>query len=159
MSNYSGLSRFSPTDQKRVPVWLVLALVILLGSCQVKPQVLDNQPLVEDERIPEGMTADQVSTLASLKQIDEFPLYTMAYEGDLALEGENAALQRYGEEPAWACSLFAAYGDPDEMLYGRNFDWDFSPALLLFMDPPGGYASVSMGIYTVLDSVKTGLLV
>jgi len=30
------------------------------------------------------------------------------------------------------------------MLYGRNFDWEFSPALLLFTDPPGGYASVSM---------------
>jgi penicillin V acylase-like amidase (Ntn superfamily) len=30
------------------------------------------------------------------------------------------------------------------MFYGRNFDWDYSPALLLFTDPPGGYASVSM---------------
>lgn len=30
------------------------------------------------------------------------------------------------------------------MLYGRNFDWEYSPALLLFVDPPDGYASVSM---------------
>jgi len=30
------------------------------------------------------------------------------------------------------------------MLYGRNFDWEYSPALLLFTDPPDGYASVSM---------------
>jgi hypothetical protein len=30
------------------------------------------------------------------------------------------------------------------MLFGRNFDWMFSPALLLFADPPDGYASVSM---------------
>jgi hypothetical protein len=35
-------------------------------------------------------------------------------------------------------------GDPEGMLFGRNFDWDFSPALLLFTDPPDGYASVSM---------------
>jgi choloylglycine hydrolase len=42
----------------------------------------------------------------------------------------------------WACSLFAAFGDG--AVYGRNFDWEFSPALLLFTDPPDGYASVSM---------------
>jgi hypothetical protein len=30
------------------------------------------------------------------------------------------------------------------MLYGRNFDWEYSPAVLLFTDPPDGYASVSM---------------
>jgi hypothetical protein len=30
------------------------------------------------------------------------------------------------------------------MLYGRNFDWEYSPALLLFTDPPDGYASVSI---------------
>ena len=30
------------------------------------------------------------------------------------------------------------------MFYGRNFDWRYSPALLLFTDPPDGYASVSM---------------
>jgi hypothetical protein len=144
MSNYLGFSRFFPLNQTRAPGLLVLVMVILLGACQANPQVLDNQPLVKVERIPEGMTADQVSTLTSLKQIDDFPLYTMVYEGDLPADEDNAALQRYAEAPAWACSLFAAYGDPDEILYGRNFDWDFSPALLLFMDPPGGYASVSM---------------
>jgi hypothetical protein len=45
---------------------------------------------------------------------------------------------------AWACSLFAAFGNADSALYGRNFDWEHSPALLLFTDPPGGYASISM---------------
>ena len=30
------------------------------------------------------------------------------------------------------------------MLFGRNFDWEYSPAVLLFTHPPGGYASVSM---------------
>jgi len=46
--------------------------------------------------------------------------------------------------PGWACSLFAALGNAGNRLYGRNFDWDFSPALLLFTDPPDGYASASM---------------
>jgi choloylglycine hydrolase len=48
------------------------------------------------------------------------------------------------QAPAWACSLFAALGDRDDYLYGRNFDWQYSPALLLYTDPADGYASVSM---------------
>jgi len=48
------------------------------------------------------------------------------------------------KQPAWACSLFAALADPQEALYGRNFDWNFSPAVLLYNYPLDGYASVSM---------------
>jgi choloylglycine hydrolase len=47
-------------------------------------------------------------------------------------------------EFAWGCSLFAALGDEHNMLYGRNFDWEYSPALLLFTDEPGAMASVAM---------------
>jgi hypothetical protein len=62
----------------------------------------------------------------------------------------------YGREPwrvhedstktsaGWGCSLFAVFADTKNMYFGRNFDWEFSPALLLFTDPPEGYASVSM---------------
>jgi hypothetical protein len=46
--------------------------------------------------------------------------------------------------PAWGCSLFAALGDPAGRQYGRNFDWDYSPALLLFNHPEDGYPSVSL---------------
>jgi hypothetical protein len=35
-------------------------------------------------------------------------------------------------------------GNTEDRLLGRNFDWNFSPALLLFTDPGDGYASVSM---------------
>jgi penicillin V acylase-like amidase (Ntn superfamily) len=44
----------------------------------------------------------------------------------------------------WACSLFAALGNENNHIFGRNFDWEYSPGLLLFTDPPDGYASVSM---------------
>ena len=58
-----------------------------------------------------------------------------------------SASLRTGSSPVtlpWGCSLFAAFADTGNMLYGRNFDWDYSPALLLFTSPPNGYASVSM---------------
>jgi hypothetical protein len=47
-------------------------------------------------------------------------------------------------EGPWACTCFAALAGRDGPLFGRNFDWLNHQALLLFTDPPGGYASVSM---------------
>jgi len=99
----------------------------------------------------DGLSAAEAATLGSLEQVDGHPLYTMRYYGPY--EQRRAAVGAAREPlvarpasapPAWACSLFAAMGDPDSMLYGRNFDWEPSPAVLLFTQPPGGYASVSM---------------
>jgi hypothetical protein len=68
--------------------------------------------------------------------------YYGSYDTAMALvprrDAESSAV------PDWACSLFAALGDSNARQYGRNFDWQFSPALLLFTDPPDAYASVSM---------------
>jgi len=91
------------------------------------------------------------ATLSSLERVDDYPLYTMHYYGGYqrALSAAGFLESLLGARPApteraWACSLFAALGDPDHRLYGRNFDWQYSPALLLFTDPPDGYASVSV---------------
>jgi len=83
-----------------------------------------------------------------------FPLYTLHYAGAYAptiLTAAGPGLAETAGQAApntcqanWGCSLFAALGDPASRLYGRNFDWRFSPAVLLFTDPPDGYASVSM---------------
>ena len=97
-------------------------------------------------------------TLNSVEQIDGYPLYTMHTYGNMERNiavidamgrfFESAAFELpaapAGDQPAWACSLFAALADPDAALYGRNFDWQFSPAVLLFNHPPDGYDSVSM---------------
>jgi hypothetical protein len=44
----------------------------------------------------------------------------------------------------FGCSLFTSLGDPENRLYGRNLQADPGPGLLLFTDPPDGYASVTM---------------
>ena len=44
----------------------------------------------------------------------------------------------------WACTTFAALNPNGDALLGRNFDWHNRPSLLLFTDPPDGYASASM---------------
>ncbi len=98
-----------------------------------------------------GLSDEEVSTLSSLEKVDDYPLYTMRYFGGYdqrlsvdTLQGSVIADLLEPNRTSWACSLFAALGDAENMLFGRNFDWEYSPAVLLFTNPPGGYASVSM---------------
>lgn len=94
--------------------------------------------------------------MRSLEKVDDYPLYVMHYYGGYETPQTGWT---WPPESAFSCSLFAALGeagDPGnarrgDMLYGRNFDWQFSPALLLFTDPPDGYASVSMVDLTFLE--------
>lgn len=100
---------------------------------------------------PQAPANDKAKTLASLKFVDDYPLYTMTYYGNYAAP-RTSSLPARKTDPAhgWACSLFTVLIDEDHLLYGRNFDWEFSPALLLFTSPPDGYASVSMVDITYL---------
>jgi hypothetical protein len=113
-------------------IGLGLILGLLAGCCAVPSAA----PPVGD------LTEDEVATLGSLEKIDDYPLYTMRFHG--AYDQYRDRASALPSSQAWACSLFAAMGDAEDMVYGRNFDWEYSPALLLFTDPPDGYASVSM---------------
>ena len=103
----------------------------------------------------DGLTDAQVATLDSLEKVDDYPLYTMRFQGAYDQYRNRAGTSA---KPEWACSLFAAMGNAEDMIYGRNFDWQYSPALLLFTDPPDGYASVSMvdiGYLVEAEQVKS----
>ncbi len=133
--------------------FLLLAVLLAAAGSGPAPAPLRPAapaPLDAPASRADGLTAEQVATLASLQKVDGYPLYTMRYYGDLpaAMSDSRPGLPAAGPaaapRPAWACSLFAALGDADNRLFGRNFDWRFSPALLLWTEPPDGYASVSM---------------
>ena len=98
------------------------------------------------------LTDLEVEALSTIKRVDEYPLYVMTLTGPFRSRDEfgDAAEPkeinpRYAQidRGRWACSLFTALGDPQSVIFGRNFDWRFSPALLLFTHPPDGYAFVS----------------
>ncbi len=92
---------------------------------------------------PAGLSEDEVSARKSRTLVDGYPLYTM--EQHTAAAAAETSPEVIGvRNTSWGCSLFAALADPEHRLYGRNFDWDYSPALLLSYDPDDGYASVSM---------------
>lgn len=92
-----------------------------------------------------------VSTLASLEQVDDYPLFVMTYRGTyffdwFAKHGIDWTVYRaIGKlvDPE-ACASFTARTPEGDAIFARNFDWNNRPSLLLFTDPPGGYASVSM---------------
>jgi hypothetical protein len=138
----------------RKPVLLLLivaALLLALAGCGAPVAARPTVPARPTMALSPGergdLTDEQVITLNSLVKVDDYPLYVMHHYGPYAEHA--AAVAPPDAVPAVeallpACSLFAALGDPESLLYGRGFDWHYSPALLLFTYPPDGYASVSM---------------
>jgi penicillin V acylase-like amidase (Ntn superfamily) len=119
------------TSAIRICVALLAALLLagcgtpVPGTATPVPQTFDSLP----------------QTFDSLEKVDDHPLYVMHYYEDYSTP---AAVVRGEAAPGWTCSLFAALGDPQSTVYGRNFDWEPTPALLLFTYPADGYASMSM---------------
>ena len=92
-----------------------------------------------------------LKTMASLEKVDDFPLYVMKYRGgyffDLFAEVgiEWSVYQKvYKAANPDACTSLAALNPEGQAMFGRNFDWKHRSSLLLYTDPPNGYASVSM---------------
>ena len=56
----------------------------------------------------DGLSDDEVRTLASLAKVDDYPLYTMRYYGVYNLRMSSI---EQSTDSTWACSLFAALGD------------------------------------------------
>lgn len=136
--------------ETRLKTGILLLCTFLLAGCS--PRLVPATPSLPPEPtsspIPTGLTEQKLATLNSLQKIDDYPLYTMIYSGayrpraGTVPPGETVTESEI--TPTWSCSLFTVLLDGDNFLYGRNFDWQFSPALLLFTDPPDGYASASM---------------
>jgi hypothetical protein len=139
--------------------YFLLAILVLLSACgenalppprnvstssQLGQSGTSASANSENKKSPvTASPADQERTLNSLRKLDGYPLYTMTYYGsyDATVAPVTAELVRYD---TWACTLVAASGNAQHRIYGRNFDWEFSPAMLLITNPPDGYASISM---------------
>lgn len=129
---------------RRVAV-LALSLAAALSGCTQAGRSTPEAP--SSNRAAALVTASRqtpdeaAQTLASLRRIDDLPLYSMTYVGAYdAWVGRPAP----ATPSPFGCSLFVASGDPRRLVFGRNFDWQPNPALVLATDPPNGYASISM---------------
>ncbi len=122
---------------------IALALAVACSAPIKPPPNLTNASATPALESPvEGLTGEQAATLRSVQKVDDYPLFTMQYKG--SYEAMVIQPEQFADNVKWSCSLFAALGDPNGRLYGRNFDWSNSPAALVFTSPPDGYASASM---------------
>ncbi len=139
------MNALAQTMRKHFTYWAML--LILVTACSGIKTAAPATPtqtaplFAPAEEDMQGLSVDETATLGSLEKVADYPLYTMRYSG--AYHYPETGLNSLPPRD-FACSLCAALAQPGDMLYGRNFDWDFSPALLLFTDTPDGYASVSM---------------
>jgi hypothetical protein len=115
-------------------LFLLILLVSIAGCTKLDP--LGSQ--TDDE---------QLATLNSLKQINDYPFYTMTYYGDYNPKNYEPGALLPGtaiSKDNYMCTCFTAKGTDANQLFGRNFDSDSHIALLLYTHPKDGYASVSM---------------
>lgn len=124
----------------------LVAMLILPTGCAPSaggPSAAATPPAGTGERQPLRQSATDIArTIGSLRRIDDLPLYEMTFHGSYDRETPFGEEELAGRADGWACSLFALGGD--RPLFGRNFDWDPNPALIVHADPPDGYASVSV---------------
>jgi uncharacterized protein (DUF885 family) len=87
----------------------------------------------------------EVFRSSTLEVHNKIPLPAVNLSSRLFIQAENApVLESNAMGNRWACTCFSTLNEDGEMVFGRNFDWYPHPALILFTDPPDGYASVSM---------------
>ncbi|MEU5881783.1 carcinine hydrolase/isopenicillin-N N-acyltransferase family protein [Spirillospora sp. NPDC047279] len=97
-----------------------------------------------DTRAAGGLTRDEERSLATLRLVDPgLPLFAMTLYGPYDPLRQTTAMAPPPARP-FACSLFLAGNGPRGPLFGRNFDWDPNPALLLTTRPPKAPASISL---------------
>ena len=101
---------------------------------------------------------DQLRSVMSVIKAADGRLLVMHYYGDYGFDdflkngvagAANPASSPTSRSP-WACTCFAALGSGNDPLLGRNYDYTEVAPLILYTDPPGGYASISMVDVTFL---------
>ncbi len=118
---------------------------IVLGNgsmpLEVLEKVVDNW--IESKTQSSGnLNESEKRSLASLEKVNDYPVYILhAYDTPASTANRATGTTR---SPSWGCSLFAAWSNSGQALLGRNFDWDYSPMLVLYNHPAVGYDSISI---------------
>ncbi len=101
---------------------------------------------------------EQLRSAMSVEKSADGRLLVMHYYGDYGFDeylntgvaGTTNKASSPFSPPAWACTCFSAFGNENAPLLGRNYDYTNVRPLILYTDPPNGYASISMVDITFL---------
>jgi hypothetical protein len=121
---------------------LAAALALLGSDCAARPAA-DGGPILA--RTAAG------KALGRLAQVSDFPLYELEYAAEYDLEelrlsavaGASRASPDRARE-SFACTCVSASLESGHRVFGRNFDWDAHPALVLRTRPKAGYSSICL---------------
>ncbi len=108
---------------------------------------------------------DRLRSAMSVKKAADGQLLVMRYSGDYGFDdflkkgvaGAANTASSPISRPAWACTCFAVLGSGNDSLLGRNYDYTEVRPLILYTNPPGGYASISMVDVTFLGVITEDL--
>lgn len=117
--------------------------VATTSSAAAAASIPEAQPL----RIAQT-ASERARSLASVKLLDDHPLYEMSWWGQrpdvVSAAGAGGESSTTAERSPFGCTLFAAFGDARQPLVARNFDWEVSPALVVHSHPTGGFRSTAI---------------
>lgn len=105
---------------------------------------------------------NELRSLHSLEKLDDYGMYRMVYYGDYGFDEflktgatSDADIEAFVTSrllkglpidlnvTGGGCTAFVTRNEKGEILFGRNFDFAYSPSLQLYTTPENGYASVS----------------
>lgn len=136
-------------------VWIIVLSLSFFNCSTDESRILDPAALnVHGVEFADIDTAepDPLRTLRSLKKEGE--LYLITYCGDyralleelneeIITGGTNAVIPR--RDRGFECSIFAALGDTEHPLFGRNFDNNVERGVAAGLySPPDGYRSIAL---------------
>lgn len=105
---------------------------------------------------------NELRSLSTLEKLDDYGMFRMIYYGDYGFdEFLQVGAEKDSDIEAFVtkrllkgipidlgvtgdgCTAFVTRNEKGEVIYGRNFDFAYSPSLQVFTKPDHGYASVS----------------
>lgn len=113
---------------------------------------------------------NDIRTLMSIKEIDDYGMYYMDYYSDYGLDelidqgGASSdkeivefAVQKILKGiplefnvPDFGCTTFQAKNSDEEWIFARNYDLDYTPSMIIKTEPENGYASVSVANISIM---------
>lgn len=116
------------------------------------------------------MFRKEIQTLNSIQKVDDYGMYQIEYSADYGLDqlvasggaSSDSELVSYVAGnllkglplkfniPDFGCSTFQAQNEEGDWLFGRNYDLNYVPSMIVKSNPDHGYASIAVANISVL---------
>lgn len=153
----------------------ILTIVLIVSWVLVAQNTEDKKALIKSQQTEQGIVVD-VTPTSSLRKLED-GMSVIQYDEDYGFQGfldqggastDDDVIQYLMEhvisnvsgfgflQGLFGCSTIQTRNEQQEVLFGRNFDWQKSESLIVMSKPSDAYASIS----TVnLDFIQRGAMI